>query len=157
MKNVWTKKFTGHFTTKLTAEWKKSWKKKNLNQNFGKCVNKKVHWTLETYVHYEMPFEKHFNSFRKSISQCTARILRNLQMWIYNSHPATTFDFWIFWKERGNKFDIWNLSNEFGYGIWKKTNFLARSPQFGNVITEKKEEYLILNSNGIQYWKSFYD
>ena len=55
-------------------EYGKNWqlmkkKKKNLNKNFGKCVNKKVHWTLETYVHMNCHLKNisiHFgNTFRK--------------------------------------------------------------------------------------------
>ena len=110
-----------------------------MSKNFGKCVNKKVHWTLETYVHYEMPFEKHFNSFQKYL----ARILQNLQIWFYNSHPATTFDFLIFWKKREKiwhlKFEIWATNLDMAYG--KQTIFfwiMERCPQFGNVITEKR-------------------
>lgn len=71
-------------------------------------------------------FEKHFNSFRKypyCIWQCTARILRNLRMWIYNSHPILHLIFLNLLKKKGTNFDIWNLSNEFGYGIWKKLVF----------------------------------
>ena len=77
---------------------------KKLEQKFWKMCEQKS--SLDTYVHYDWPFAKHFDSFRntlqKSIWQCTARILRNLQCEFITHNQQPNLIFYLLEKRERN-------------------------------------------------------